>query len=743
MNPSVWLFPLLLAPSAQATDTWTDPHPGVRYLHRTTADPNQIHALEVDLCARGIQVRATQEGERQRTVSSFAGLVGAQAAINGDFFSYDGYWPTGMAVGAGEYWRADNDWNGFIAFGRDHTWISDPVETWAEPADWMDEAVGGFPKLVEGGVALSSYTSAPSHCTSLNPRSAVGLSADRRTLWMVVVDGRSSSSDGMTCQQLGALMVDLGADTALNLDGGGSSAVWTAANGVLNDPSDGSERTVANHLAVWADGTGAPESCDFWLDDVVIDAHLLDGGSTDVDGDGLADACARAAAGLLCYRSTGAAFPARWELADLSNDDGFSSERHYGTLRWGDLDGDGTADVCARGADGVRCWLGSYGGFGQAIQGPALSDDSGWDGIDHWSTLRLADITGDGRDDLCARAAAGFRCWPSTGSGASVTFGDAVAMEDLSDALGWVWPRYYGTIRMGDIDGDGREDLCARGGAGEYCWRSSDDSASAAFEAVAGAPTWSDDAGWDDVSSWSTIRMADVDGDGRADLCGRSPTTFTCHLSEGSGASVTFGDAIDGPALADSSGWGDHSNYATLQLADLDGDGDLDLLARADAGVVWWPWEGASAGFGSSHEGPALSDEQGWDDHRYYSTLRTADIDGDGDADLCARGPEGLSCWLAPELSTEITGPEWSDASGWDGDRYYSTLRIAGGGTAGDDPDDTDGVPADDSDDSGDDPPGLRFPDEGCGGCASGRQAAAPWLALMALVGCAGIRRRR
>jgi MYXO-CTERM domain-containing protein len=721
------LLALLLTAPAGATDTWSDPAPGVRYLHRTSSTPWQIHALEVDLCARGVATRATREGERQRSTSSFGNLVGAQAAINGDFFSYDGYWPTGMAVGAGEHWHADNGWEGFLALGQDRAGITDEDESWSSPAAWMDEAVGGYPVLVRDGEPLSSYIAAPSHCPDRHPRSAVGLSEDRQTLWMVVVDGRSSSSAGMTCPELSGLMADLGAHTALNLDGGGSSAIWTSAWGVLNDPSDGSERTVANHLAVWASGSGAPESCDFWLNEVIVGAHLLDGGSTDVDGDGLADACARAAAGLRCQRSSGTGFPAGWELADLSNDAGFTEPEHYGTLRWGDLDGDGAADVCARGADGVRCWLGDDTGFSEAIEGPSLSDDSGWAGIDHWSTLRLADITGDGRDDLCARAAAGFRCYPSTGDG----FGDAIGMEDLSDSLGWTHPRYYGSIRMADIDGDGRDDLCARGGAQVYCWRSTGDG----FESLSSLPAWSDDAGWDEVASWSTIRLSDVDGDGRADLCGRGPEGFVCHLGEGE----TFGEAIEGPELSDASGWGDHSNYATIHLADLDGDGDRDLLARADAGVRWWAWNGS--GFDPSVAGPELSDDLGWDDHRYYTTLRTADLNGDGAADLCARGPDGLTCWLGPALDTEIEGPAWSDSSGWDGERYYSTLRVAGGRGGGDDPVDTDDPgPDDDTDDGDGDAPGLRHPEQGCNGCASGRGTSGWWL--LGLTGLLARRRR-
>lgn len=72
-------------------------------LARTVNSPSwRIWALEIDLCASGIGVRATQSSERQRTVSSFAGLVDADAAINGDFFSYATYGTSGLAVGQGE-----------------------------------------------------------------------------------------------------------------------------------------------------------------------------------------------------------------------------------------------------------------------------------------------------------------------------------------------------------------------------------------------------------------------------------------------------------------------------------------------------------------------------------------------------------------------------------------------------------------------------------------------------------------
>ena len=77
----------------------------------------------------------------------------------------------------------------------------------------------------------------------------MGLSRDRRTLLILVADGRREGVPGLTLPELAAVMVEAGACTALNLDGGGSSALWLRDR-IVNRPSDGFERKVANHLGV-------------------------------------------------------------------------------------------------------------------------------------------------------------------------------------------------------------------------------------------------------------------------------------------------------------------------------------------------------------------------------------------------------------------------------------------------------------------------------------------------------------
>jgi hypothetical protein len=244
--------------SAAGDDAWTDPFPGVQRLHRTT--PTQdIHALVVDLCAPGVTVRATGPNERERTVPGFADAINAEAAINGDFFSFATYSPTGPAVHNGNVWGGDdNTFVAPLAFGPGEALLAPNGQQDGPPA-WATEVVSGHPSIVVGGSIRenASYEL----CTARHPRTAAGLSEDRRTLVLAVVDGRATDRIGMTCAELAALMIELDAHDAVNLDGGGSSTMWLAGAGVINHPSDGVPRVVANHLAIRATGAGPSPFC--------------------------------------------------------------------------------------------------------------------------------------------------------------------------------------------------------------------------------------------------------------------------------------------------------------------------------------------------------------------------------------------------------------------------------------------------------------------------------------------------
>jgi hypothetical protein len=114
-----------------------------------------------------------------------------------------------------------------------------------------DEAVGGFPMLVQGGINVTAGQQGviESFGPRRHPRTAVGWNGNR-LLW-VVVDGRQPDwSDGMTLDELASLFVQMGARHAINLDGGGSTA-FVIRGQLVNRPSDADgEREVGNALAL-------------------------------------------------------------------------------------------------------------------------------------------------------------------------------------------------------------------------------------------------------------------------------------------------------------------------------------------------------------------------------------------------------------------------------------------------------------------------------------------------------------
>lgn len=132
--------------------------------------------------------------------------------------------------------------------------------TWSFGWANVMDTVGGMPMLVSNGRALTSPSCNDYFC-SKNPRTGIGITATGQIL-MVVVDGRRNDSVGMTLDGFAHYMISLGATSALNLDGGGGSAMWIAGQGVVNDPSDYSgERPVTNAVLVLpgADpGEGSP-----------------------------------------------------------------------------------------------------------------------------------------------------------------------------------------------------------------------------------------------------------------------------------------------------------------------------------------------------------------------------------------------------------------------------------------------------------------------------------------------------
>lgn len=114
------------------------------------------------------------------------------------------------------------------------------------------QCVSGNPKNVGGGVNLNSEAER-GDAKDRHPRTGIGFSADGNKIVMMVIDGRGASA-GVSTGMLGDMMIYAGCHEAVNLDGGGSSTLYTRALGVRNRCSDGSERAVSNGIFAVMEG---------------------------------------------------------------------------------------------------------------------------------------------------------------------------------------------------------------------------------------------------------------------------------------------------------------------------------------------------------------------------------------------------------------------------------------------------------------------------------------------------------
>ena len=109
------------------------------------------------------------------------------------------------------------------------------------------QVVSGNPKIVGEGQTLDTE-SERTDASALHPRTGIGYSQSGDSIIMMVIDGRYAYSAGVRTSQLADVMRYAGAYEAVNLDGGGSSTLYTAALGVRNHPSDGNERADGNAI---------------------------------------------------------------------------------------------------------------------------------------------------------------------------------------------------------------------------------------------------------------------------------------------------------------------------------------------------------------------------------------------------------------------------------------------------------------------------------------------------------------
>lgn len=143
-------------------------------------------------------------------------------------------------------------------FVRENIKVGDKVQinTNIEPNRNWKMMIGGHALLVENG-AIKKYTKDVTSIGGIRARTAVGISKDGKTVYIVSCEGRTKRSAGLSLNELSQFMLDLGAFKAMNLDGGGSTAMAVRNLGdikrtrVTNPEKNAAERKVVNGLGVF------------------------------------------------------------------------------------------------------------------------------------------------------------------------------------------------------------------------------------------------------------------------------------------------------------------------------------------------------------------------------------------------------------------------------------------------------------------------------------------------------------
>ena len=268
----------------------------------------------------------------------------------------------------------------------------------------------------------------------------------------------------------------------------------------------------------------------------------------DLDADRHADLCEVANGRLQCARGdgTGNFGPVRTIRA-------FAVEPE--SLVIGDVDGDGLSDACGRDAGGILCataatsfqpqrWTTAF-----ARVGPANAADR---------SLAAVDANDDGAADICGLTPTGVACATH----------NPLAAGELRSA----WPAAATALWPADLDGDRRADWCAATVTGAAC------GLDLHRELTTDGVPWSfSQNGVVDETppDTATGAVADVDGDGRADLCSIRGRRIACARSQGYGFGPTATLATLPADAAPTALW----------LGDLDGDGTADACVD-DAGTI-------------------------------------------------------------------------------------------------------------------------------------------------------------
>jgi len=333
--------------------------------------------------------------------------------------------------------------------------------------------------------------------------------------------------------------------------------------------------------------------------------------------------------GLYSFTFSGAGAPL---VVNFNPANGWTSQDQF-PRHLADVNGDGYVDVVGFGYAGV---LVSYGGANGSFTGAGLvvsnfGQTAGWSS-DNGFHREVADVNGDGRADLIGFGYAGTLVSLAKVDG---TYNNpATGLADFGVNQGWASQTGFART-VGDVNGDGKADLVGFGYAGVLVALGNGDRT---FQPVRTAiANFGVNQGWSSDNTYHRA-VADVNGDGKADVAGFGIAGTWVALSNGDG---TFSDAkLVLNDFGANQGWSSNDSFSRV-IADVNGDQIADIVGFGIAGTLVAFGKGDGTFTQASLDVSDFGKNQGWlSDNTYHREV--ADINHDGLADVVGFGIAGV-----------------------------------------------------------------------------------------------------
>ena len=243
------------AETATVTDTsYSDDNISVKLTEKTVSN-TQVYIADVTVSSSEYLKTAFAQNTYGNNVtaktSETAANNNAILAVNGDYYGAN---TTGYVIRNGVVYRdtvREDSSNGDLAIYKDGSFkiiYEDQVSADQLGKDGVVNLLAFGPSLVENGEIVVDTNSEVGQSMSSNPRTAIGI-IDENHYIIIVSDGRTSESEGLSLYQMAEIMKSYGVKTAYNLDGGGSSTLYFNGQ-VINKPTTNgntiSERSVSD-----------------------------------------------------------------------------------------------------------------------------------------------------------------------------------------------------------------------------------------------------------------------------------------------------------------------------------------------------------------------------------------------------------------------------------------------------------------------------------------------------------------